>query len=128
MARARDDQPLAASVFDRLLDDDPDASRETETARVQTISQLRASVCRDVENLLNTRWRCESWPDDFTELERSVVGYGIPDVNGADLRSQSERTRFFRAVEFAVSTYEPRLQNVRVRTSDIGRTNAFVVF
>ncbi len=49
----------------------------------QSTAQLRQSVRRDVEKLLNTRWRCLHWPPDLTELDDSLVNYGIPDFSGA---------------------------------------------
>ena len=57
-SRVRDDQPLVPSVFDRLLDDEPDNSRETAASRRQVLRELKQSVGRDLENLLNTRQRC----------------------------------------------------------------------
>ena len=44
----------------------------------------------------------------------SVYTYGLPDSTGLALRSADERARLARAVEFAISTFEPRLVNVSV--------------
>lgn len=118
MARVRPDQPLLPSVLDRLLDDAPDASREPPKARTQVLRELKQSVRRDLENLLNTRWRCVSWPSGLRELEQSLLNYGLPDFTGAALGVARRREEFRRVIEKAIRTYEPRFKNVMVRLLD----------
>jgi type VI secretion system protein ImpF len=114
MPRVSADQPLVPSVLDRLLDDDPTVTRETVKTRTQVLRELRQSLRRDLENLLNTRWRCASWPEDLEELEHSLVNYGIPDISGADLGSAQSRDEFAQIVERVLESYEPRFKSVRV--------------
>jgi type VI secretion system protein ImpF len=114
MPRVSADQPLVPSVLDRLLDDDPTVTRETVKSRTQVLRELRQSLRRDLENLLNTRWRCASWPEDLEELEHSLVNYGIPDISGADLGSAQSRDEFAQIVERVLESYEPRFKSVRV--------------
>jgi type VI secretion system protein ImpF len=114
MAKIQADRPLVPSVLDRLLDDDPTVSRETEKSRSQVLRELKLSVRRDLENLLNTRWRCEGWPEDLDQLDLSLVNYGIPDITGADLRSTSGRERFRHILERVIQHFEPRFQRVTV--------------
>jgi type VI secretion system protein ImpF len=109
------DQPLIPSLLDRLLDDDPAATRETAKARTQILRDLRQSLRRDLENLLNTRWRCRGWPESLDQLDLSVLNYGLPDITGADLRSAPGRERFRRIVEQVIRRFEPRLQSVKVK-------------
>ncbi len=118
MTRVGPDQPLVASVLDRLLDDDPLRAREPPKSRHQLLRDLKQSVRRDLENLLNTRWRPMEWPAELAELERSLVNYGIPDVTGQELGSQSGRQEFRRAVEAVIRRYEPRFKQVRVEMLD----------
>lgn len=80
----------------------------------QSLTQLRRSVRGDVENLLNTRWRCSQWPPDLTELDDSLVNYGIPDFSGAAFGSADHRESLRQAIERAITTYEPRFARVRV--------------
>ena len=115
MARIRSDQPLVPSVLDRLLDDDPAAPREPAKSRHQVLRELKESVRRDLENLLNTRRRCLPLPAGLTELERSLVNYGIPDFTGGDLGSADWREEFRGLVESVLRTWEPRFQTVTVR-------------
>ena len=78
MAKIEADQPLVPSVLDRLIDDEPTATREPPKSRGQVLRDLKQSVRRDLENLLNTRQRCKSWPENLSELEVSLVNYGFP--------------------------------------------------
>jgi type VI secretion system protein ImpF len=118
MAKARSDQLLVPSILDRLLDDQPDVSREAPRPRHQVVAELRQSIRRDLEHLLNTRWRCTAWPPSLDELEVSLVNYGIPDFTGANLGSSAERERFRRIVETTLRRFEPRFKTVRVRLVD----------
>ncbi len=118
MARIREDQPLVPSVLDRLLDDDPVNTREPPKSRHQILREMKASVCRDLANLLNTRWRCVAWPPNLDQLDVSVVNYGIPDFTGANMRSPAEREEFRRIVERVIRDYEPRFQSVKVQLLD----------
>jgi type VI secretion system protein ImpF len=118
MAKIRDDQPLVPSVLDRLLDDEPDNSQETPKARHQVLRELKQSVRRDLENLLNTRWRCNSWPPDLDEVELSLVNYGIPDFTGVNMAAPSERERLRQTIERIVRRFEPRFKSVKVRLVD----------
>jgi type VI secretion system protein ImpF len=115
MARVRPKQPLIASVLDRLLDDDPEVRRELPASRHQVLHELKMSVRRDLENLLNTRIRCLALPDDCQELERSLVNYGIPDITGANLGSAQDRDEFCRQLQSMISQNEPRLKTVSIQ-------------
>ena len=118
MARVEANQPLIPSVLDRLLDDDPSATIEAERSRNQVLRELKRSVRRDLENLLNTRWRCTGWPEDLDQLELSLVNYGIPDITGADLAGSRERERFCRIMERVISHFELRFKRVVVEMLD----------
>jgi type VI secretion system protein ImpF len=82
------------------------------------LRELKLSVRRDLENLLNTRRRCESWPEHLTELERSLVNYGIPDVTGLDLAGARNRQDFQRLLEAVIRRSEPRFKTVTVEMFD----------
>jgi type VI secretion system protein ImpF len=114
MARIREDQPLVPSVLDRLIDEDPSLSREAPKSRSQVIRELKLSVRRDLENLLNTRWRPVPWPAELTELEQSLVNYGIPDFSGVNLSTPQDREDFRTTVERTIRMFEPRFKSVKV--------------
>ena len=114
MARIEPDRLLLPSVLDRLIDDDPGAASDTRRSRGQFLSDLRRSVRRDIETLLNSRRRCVSWPAGLEQLERSLVNYGIPDFSGANLASEGQRELFCRVIEEALRRHEQRFQRVSV--------------
>ena len=109
------DTKVVASILDRLIDDDPAAASEALPIRLQNLQQLKASVARDLEALLNTRQEVFNQnAADFPEVDRSIVTYGLPDFSAFNLRSQRDRQTVHRAVENAISKFEPRLTDVRV--------------
>ena len=114
MAKPRPDQPLLPSVLDRLLDDDPTVRTEPPKSRSQVLRELKLSVRRDLENLLNTRRSVKSWPEHLTELERSLVNYGLPDSTGLDLADPRSRVDFQRLLESVIRRCEPRFKSVTV--------------
>jgi type VI secretion system protein ImpF len=115
MARIKADQPLVPSVLDRLLDDEPDVSREAPRNHNQILADLKQSLRRDLENLLNSRCRCLLWPSDLAELDKSLVNYGVPDITGADLGAAKGREQFCRTVQGVLRQYEPRFKTVTVQ-------------
>ncbi len=108
------DQPLVLSVLDRLIDTEPERTRDPPPARGQHMAMLRAAIRRDLEELLNTRRRCLGWPPELDELDQSMVGYGIPDFTGANMASEVEQEAFLRDVERAITRFEPRFKLVEV--------------
>ena len=115
MAKISEDQQLVPSVLDRLLDDEPDNPREASKSRNQVLRELKQSVSRDLENLLNTRWRCTHWPPDLEDVDESLANYGIPDFAGANMGSAESREQLRRTVEQVIRQFEPRFKRVQVK-------------
>src|SRR5688500_12858847 len=118
MAKVNPNQPLMPSVLDRLIDLDPGSTREAHKGQTQVLRELKQALRRDLENLLNTRWRCMSWPPDMEELDFSLVNYGLPDFTGANMAISANREEFRRIIEKVIAKFEPRLRNVRVVLMD----------
>lgn len=114
MARIREQQELIPSLLDRLLNDDPTNPYETPKSRNQLLADLKRSVRRDLENLLNTRWRCAEWPADLQELDLSLINYGLPDFAASQLGSEQDRERLRQVVERVIRACEPRFKRVSV--------------
>jgi type VI secretion system protein ImpF len=114
MARIAQDQELIPSVLDRLIDYEPERKSEPVKSRSQVLREMKLSVRRDLENLLNTRWRCVAWPPDLKQLDLSLVNYGIPDFTGANMGAASDREGLRRVVEEVIRRFEPRFKSVRV--------------
>src|SRR5437763_17022202 len=99
MPPVRSDQPLVASVLDRLLDDSPEATSEPPRNRAQLLWELKQSVRRDIESLLNTRRRNMTPPPRLIELADSLLTYGIPDFSGTGPATVKDREAFCQELE-----------------------------
>ena len=111
MASEADRRYLMPSLLDRLSGnlENPVGSDLT-----QSVTQLQRSVRSDVEKLLNTRWRFSHGPPYLTQLDDSLVNYGIPDFSGAAFGSPDHREALRGAIERAIQLYEPRFVHLRV--------------
>ena len=69
---------------------------------------------RDLENLFNTRFRITDWPEELTELENSLLNYGLPDLATVNMIDANSRTRFCRFLEDTIRRFEPRFKSVSV--------------
>lgn len=107
-------RPLVPSVLDRLIDDNPESQREDPRQRYQIIRDMKESLQRDLEQLLNTRWRCKQWPPDLSELRVSLVNYGIPDFTGIQFSSAERQEELRDVIESVLRNYEPRLSEIDV--------------
>jgi type VI secretion system protein ImpF len=115
MARIDRDVNIVPSILDRLLDDEPQVTKEPASSRIKDLRALERSVARDLEALLNSRQETlRELPSEFREVNRSLVTYGLPDFTSYSLLTQDDRNRIRRAVEDAINIFEPRLLRVRV--------------
>jgi type VI secretion system protein ImpF len=104
------DKKLLTPLFDRLMADD-----ESEQHYLLN-SQLRESVRRDLEHLLNTRFCCMSPPEEFKSLQKSLLNFGLPDISSVNLMSIENRKRFCEQIRQCILTYEKRIKSVKVST------------
>jgi type VI secretion system lysozyme-like protein len=102
------------SLLDRLIDDEPGARADPPTSSTASLQAARASVQRDLENLLNTKNPHFDLPAEFTEASQSVLTYGLSDLVLLDAMRDADRQRVAHAVEQAIRTFEPRLTAVSV--------------
>lgn len=114
MSRIRTDQLLVPSLLDRLLDDEPDALQELPRSRSQRLSDLKASVRRDLEFLLNTRVCLREIPEDCEQVKTSVLNFGIPDFSGVSMGAAKQQEGLRARVEDVIQRFETRFKQVRV--------------
>jgi type VI secretion system protein ImpF len=105
------------SLLDRLID--PEAGG-TSWQRGYSVEEMTETIRRDLEDLLNTRRTDIDIPDDCTEVRRSLVAYGLPDLASVRADSAEQRTAIGRMLEGIIATFEPRLRNVRATLVDAG--------
>jgi type VI secretion system protein ImpF len=115
MARAEPNTSIVPSILDRLLDEDPGVTQEPMAGRFQGVRGMERAVARDLETLLNTRQEIlQALPDEFAELNNSLLTYGLPDLSSFSLDSEDDRGRVRRVIEQAIANCEPRLERVQV--------------
>jgi type VI secretion system protein ImpF len=101
------------SILDRLIDAEPGNSREPVQARF-SVGQIRDTVARDLENLLNARRHILVPPVSFREVNNSLFVYGLPDYTSQNPGNVSVRSQLRLEIEKIISRFEPRLKNVAV--------------
>ena len=100
-------------LFDRLMDV-PVRGATSATVSRMSVEDLKDSVARDLEALLNTRTAIsEELLKDFPECARSVVTYGLADFAGRSLSSPDDRAHICACLETTIARHEPRLRNVK---------------
>lgn len=101
---------LMPSVLDRIIDPD---SLGTKSNPGFSLTDMVASVRRDVEELLNTRQNLDKAIDDYPLLANSVYRFGLPEVVSMRATSPEDRQKVARLLEKSIALYEPRLSNIR---------------
>jgi type VI secretion system protein ImpF len=114
MPRPEADQELVPSVLDRLIDAHPRNAQEPPEAVPRSLSQVKESVKRDLEWLLNSRQLLADLPDDLRHLDRSLLTYGLPDFTSSSLNNIGDQDLLRKSVEEAIRRFEPRLSRVGV--------------
>lgn len=114
MARGAPEANVTPSVVDRLLDLEPSLAVDPQVSRSQSLRQLKSSLKRDLEWLLNTRRNPEPAPEGLEELQRSLYNYGLPDVANLGIHSVNDQKRLLRMLEAAVALFEPRIAGAAV--------------
>ena len=115
MPRPDPDLVVTISILDRLTDLNPKTTADPPSNRSQSVHQLKVSLRRDLEWLLNTRRNPDEAPESYPELSRSLYNYGLPDVTSMALNSPRDRQHLMREIERTIEIFEPRLEGARVR-------------
>ena len=121
-------QNLKASILDRLVDDEPGISHESVQNRLVSIGQIKASVIRDLENLLNTKRQIMLPPVAYKEVNNSLFVYGLGDFTSQNPASPWVRQQLRLDIEKTVARFEPRLQNVTVHVETVTRKDRSLRF
>jgi len=104
---------LLPSILDRLIE-----PRENESAdlslRGQSVRELEEAVRRDLQDLLNTRRTAiDGFPED-SELSRSLLTFGLPELTGFNPTVPDQCRTLQDIIERTIRQFEPRLMDVRV--------------
>lgn len=103
------------TLFDRLANHAPEESQEKHALRLLSAEELKGSVARDLESLLNSRCGYESTVfDGFPEVMQSMCSYGMKDFIGLSLANPADRMLICRSLERTIAIHESRLKQVQV--------------
>jgi type VI secretion system protein ImpF len=128
MPRTDNELRITPSVLDRLLDYEPEVSSEAIASRSKSLEQLKRSVRRDLEWLLNARQLVGGVPEGLAEARASVLAYGLPDFTNLSIESPADQDRLRRAIELAIGAFEPRLEGVTVSVMPLNRMERMMRF
>jgi type VI secretion system protein ImpF len=123
MARTDHEIRITPSILDRLLDYEPHASQDPPRSQRQSLAELKASVKRDLEWLLNTRQNGIDIPETLEELNESLAVYGLPDLTSLSVKNPDEQNRLSKSIETALRVFEPRFVNVKVGIEPVNSTD-----
>jgi len=115
---------ILPSILDRLIDSNPELSKEPSQDRYFNARQIKAHVVRDLENLLNTRRHIFDPPDGFKEVENSIFTYGLNDFTSQNPGNISIRKAIKVDIEKSIERFEPRLKNVNVIVENDSNVNS----
>ena len=114
------DISITPSLVDRLIDLDPRSAAEAPKSRFQSLRDLKQSVRRDMEWLLNARSVAYDIDEQMEELNRSLAVYGLPDFTGVGVMDPGEQDRMTISIKKAIELFEPRFINLRVYMEPLG--------
>ncbi|MBI5256096.1 MAG: type VI secretion system baseplate subunit TssE [Burkholderiales bacterium] len=109
---------FAPSLLDKLLGEGT-GLRGGGTAPRFTVEQVKDSVARDIELLLNTHAAFQ--PDELAGLpllDRSLLTLGLTDISAMSLASDRDRLRITEALRKALADHDKRLTQVEVRVRE----------
>lgn len=105
---------FAPTLFEKLFDDQPRYISEINPLRRWNIDELKGSVARDLEALLNTRSSFSKSLDDYPLVRRSVLNFGILDFVGLSTANPEHCDRICREIEQTIADHDPRLSQIKV--------------
>ena len=92
----------------------PDSGTSQGALVRMSMEELKDTVARDLEALLNTRVAVDSeLIGRFPECRNSILNYGLHDFAAFSLASTDDRAQICRSLEEAIARHEPRLRNVK---------------
>jgi type VI secretion system protein ImpF len=102
------------SLLDRLIN----SEQEIHSSSWEQMRAFKASVCRDLTALLNTRRAEKDFDPAYTEAANSLLSFGITDFTSYNLKSGLDHEQVRRSMERAIRQFEPRLTQVEVTVAE----------
>jgi type VI secretion system protein ImpF len=109
MAELKAQERLQPSLLDRLIDDEPTTTHESDDKRTLTKQALRQAVLRDLSWLLNATGHGPPIEEkQFPHAYRSVLNFGVPTMSG-QFASSMQRASMEQILRQAIVNFEPRI-------------------
>src|SRR3954471_8826040 len=102
---------LLPSIIDRLIEPRGEETSDSHR-RGQTVRELEEAVRRDLQDLLNTRRSAIDGFSDDSELQRSLLTFGLPELTSFNPTVPYQRKTLQSIIENTIATFEPRLMDV----------------
>lgn len=118
-------QELLASFLDRLIDA---GSESAAYHKGYSVQQMVDAVRADLEELLNTRQSRLILDTPYQEVKRSIVFYGLPDLNSIPGITAGATDSIGAILEEQIQLFEPRMRKVRVHIRDDSKEDRKVRF
>lgn len=113
---------FAPSLLDKLLVDAADTGSGRAATLRFSAEQVKDSVARDIETLLNTRpGHDPAALADYPEAARSLLTFGLTDITALSLASDGDRARIVASIGQSLADHEPRLTDVTVSVQEAHR-------
>ncbi|HUD29121.1 MAG TPA: type VI secretion system baseplate subunit TssE [Novosphingobium sp.] len=109
---------VTQSLIDRLIDDDPLGAADAQESEDDAVVRYKVALRRDLESLLNTKRPWLPVVDRYPGLDRTVVGYGIPDLSTEDMSVPAVRERVRRVIAQVIREHEPRLSEIDIEMDE----------
>src|SRR5262245_20094347 len=113
-------------LFDRLIDEEPQRRHEPKPRRTLDRAGVIDSIGRELVRLFSNR--CTATGDEALSRPRTVLDYGLPDLDwGARRLVPEQRLRLARLIRETIEAFEPRLTNVHVEVHKTGEETGVLV-
>jgi type VI secretion system protein ImpF len=110
MARIASQEGIRPSMLDRIVDPE---SEGTSWRRGYSVDQMVDAVRKDLEDLLNSHRMVLDIPEEFPEVRKSIVAYGLPDPSTYEAIGPNTARTVCAAIEEVIALFEPRLSDVQ---------------
>ena len=107
-------------LFDRLVDENVDASFEVEARRFISFDELKESITKDLTLLLNTK--ISPFWVEYSKTMKIPFSYGINSTAPSSAETVFEIQDLENRIKQVISNFEPRLKNVQVQILTMGVT------
>ena len=118
----------APSLLDKLLGETTDAAPRGVAPR-WTADQVKASVARDIELLLNAHAAYS--PQELRgmpHVARSLLTLGMPDIASMSIDSDRDRLRITEAIRTALADHDRRLSDIEVQVRPSAQKGGGIAF